>query len=179
MAAGRDITIINGVPYDKHEEKINELKQKMAKMEIEIDKLKETPGANHKVIAETRLAAEALSLGRLDDAKIHFKRAKIDAEKSLLVQKTVSELAQTEDDATGTGGSLNEGLIGKQKLLYVAQTDGFARDAEQKFAKIASDMWAVAYTVEGTTFGYPAGWSGADINNILNKVATGIGVSTE
>ena len=114
MAAGRDITIINGVPYDKHEEKINELKQKMAKMEIEIDKLKEIPGANHKVIAETRLAAEALSLGRLDDAKIHFKRAKIDAEKS--------------GDNHLVGGILNH-------IAHIYQTEGLIRESENLYLK--------------------------------------------
>jgi len=144
-----------------------------------LDNVTTTPGVVTGSIGAQNAAVTAQKANVVsENANIGKAGLKIDAEKSLLVQKTVSELAQTEDDATGTGGSLNEGLIGKQKLLYVAQTDGFARDAEQKFAKIASDMWAVAYTVEGTTFGYPAGWSGADINTILNKVATGIGVST-
>jgi hypothetical protein len=42
-------------------------------------------------------------------------------------------------------------VIGKQKALYGAQTNGYARDAEQKATSILVDTWKVRRTTdEGT-----------------------------
>lgn len=71
---------------------------------------------------------------------------KLLAEMALLNQKVVTEKAQV--SATGVEG---DSVIGKQKALYQAQTDGFARDAEQKAAKVMVDSWNVRRTTdEGT-----------------------------
>jgi hypothetical protein len=82
------------------------------------------------------------------------------AETALLNQKKVTEQAQT----SGTGVDADS-VIGKQKGLYTAQTDGFARDAEQKAAKVMGDTWNVRRTTdEGTV---------ADGINMLSDVNVG------
>jgi hypothetical protein len=67
-------------------------------------------------------------------------KLRIDAETNLIGAKLVSETAQT----SGVPG----GLLGKQMALYQAQIDGFAKDASQKAAKVAGDIWAVARTTD-------------------------------
>ena len=82
------------------------------------------------------------------------------AETALLAQKVVTEKAQTL--SVGVDG---DSVIGKQKALYQAQTDGFTRDAEQKAAKLMVDSWNVRRTTdEGTV---------ADTNNMLNDESVG------
>lgn len=82
------------------------------------------------------------------------------AQTSLVQQKIATEKAQTVD----TGVDDNS-VIGRQKLLYKAQTDGFARDAEQKAAKMLIDTWNVRRTTdEGTV---------ADATNMLNDATIG------
>lgn len=68
------------------------------------------------------------------------------AETALLSQKKVTEQAQT----SGTGVDADS-VIGKQKALYVAQTAGFQRDAEQKAAKIMVDTWNARRMTDDTT----------------------------
>jgi len=68
---------------------------------------------------------------------------KVAAENALLTQKSVTEKAQV----TAIGVDDNS-VIGKQKILYAAQTDGFARDAEQKAAKLMADVWSVQRTTD-------------------------------
>lgn len=85
-------------------------------------------------------------------------------ETQLLIWKVVSEKAQT----TALGVEADS-VIGKQKLLYAAQTDGFKRDAEQKATKIMVDSWNVRRTTdEGTV---------ADATNMLNDAAVGRAVN--
>lgn len=89
---------------------------------------------------------------------------KADAETALLAQKGATERAQV----TALGVDDNS-VLGKQKLLYQAQTDGFKRDAEQKAAKLLVDTWNVRRTTdEGTV---------ADGTNMLNDVAVGRAVT--
>lgn len=59
------------------------------------------------------------------------------AEIGLLGQKTATEKAQVQ--AIGVDP---DSVIGKQKALYQAQTDGFARDSELKAAKMLVDTWS-------------------------------------
>lgn len=85
-------------------------------------------------------------------------------ETALLTQKVATERAQT----TALGVDDNS-VLGKQKILYQAQTDGFKRDAEQKAAKLMVDTWNVRRTTdEGTV---------ADSVNNLNDVAVGRAVT--
>lgn len=81
-------------------------------------------------------------------------------ELALLTQKTATERAQTQ--ATGVD---DNSVIGKQKLLYAAQTAGFARDAEQKAAKLMADTWSVRRTTDEATV--------ADSTNLLYDTAVG------
>jgi len=85
---------------------------------------------------------------------------KVVQETTLLGQKVQTEKAQT----VGLGVDDNS-VIGRQKLLYKAQTDGFKRDAEQKAAKLLVDSWNVRRTTdEGTV---------ADSTNMLNDATIG------
>lgn len=99
--------------------------------------------------------------------------AKMDAEIALLGQKKKTEEAQILDtvDAAAVAG-----VIGKQKGLYQAQTDGFARDAEQKLVKVMIDTWNVRQTTDGalTTFN---GLSDANIKQVVDAARAGIGLA--
>ena len=105
---------------------------------------------------------------------------KLNAEIGLLRQKTVTELAQTDNDIPAGLGFNNDtvvaGSIAKQKDLLTAQTTGFTRDAEQKILKAFLDTWAVRRTTdEGTTT--PSNIADTAINAVAAKAAAGIGVS--
>jgi hypothetical protein len=85
-------------------------------------------------------------------------------ETALLTQKVVTERAQV----TSMGVDADS-VVGKQKALYQAQTDGFKRDAEQKAAKTLIDTWNVRRTTdEGTV---------ADSTNMLNDATVGRAVT--
>ena len=89
---------------------------------------------------------------------------KANQETALLSQKVATERAQVT-----TMGVDEDSVIGRQKSLYVAQTDGFKRDAEQKAAKLMVDSWNVRRTTdEGTV---------ADAVNLLNDATVGRAVS--
>jgi hypothetical protein len=93
------------------------------------------------------------------------------AQTSLVQQKIATEKAQT--IATGVD---DNSVIGKQKLLYGAQTDGFKRDAEQKAAKMLIDTWNVRRTTdEGTVADDTNRLSDATIGRAVEKVMAGIG----
>ena len=83
---------------------------------------------------------------------------------ALLTQKTATERGQTQ--ALGVDP---DSVLGRQKSLYAAQSDGFKRDAEQKATKIMVDSWNVRRTTdEGTV---------ADGTNMLNDQAVGRAVT--
>lgn len=85
-------------------------------------------------------------------------------ETSLLTQKVATERAQI--TALGVDA---DSVVGRQKALYVAQTNGFTRDAEQKAAKVMIDTWNVRRTTDEATV--------ADSTNMLNDVAVGRAVT--
>lgn len=99
---------------------------------------------------------------------------KLDSEIAILIQKKVTERAQTEDIVDSL---IVAGVIGKQKDLYQAQIAGFQRDAEQKASRIFTDAFSMSKSVdeglEPGSFGY------TDINTkaILSKMAEGIDVT--
>jgi hypothetical protein len=89
---------------------------------------------------------------------------KANQETSLLSQKVATERAQV--IAMGVD---DNSVIGRQKSLYLAQTNGFTRDAEQKAAKLMVDSWNVRRTTdEGTV---------ADGVNLLNDATVGRAVT--
>lgn len=91
------------------------------------------------------------------------------SENSLLLQKVVTEAAQT----TATGVDDNS-VIGRQKALYLNQSDGFKRDAEQKATKILLDTWNVRKTADGDdpALGLPV--TNTDIVAAVLKLKAGI-----
>ena len=92
-------------------------------------------------------------------------------ENALLTQKVVTEKAQT--SSVGIDG---DSVIGKQKALYHAQTEGFARDAEQKTAKLLADTWNVRRTTdEGTVADATNMLNDATVGRAINKMLAGVG----
>lgn len=100
---------------------------------------------------------------------------KTEQETVLLTQKFVTEKAQI--SATGVD---DNSIVGRQKLLYLAQTDGFKRDAEQKAAKLMIDTWNVRRTTDegtiaGVVNGVDNGLGDVNIARAVNKLLTGVG----
>jgi len=91
-------------------------------------------------------------------------RLKTTEETGLLAQKKITERAQT----VGAGVD-DDSVVGRQKMLYKAQTEGFQRDAEQKTAKALIDTWNVRRTTDDATV--------ADGTNMLNDATIGRAVS--
>jgi len=95
---------------------------------------------------------------------------KTTAEKELLAQKTVTETAQT--NAVGTS---TDSVLGKQKALYTAQTASFARNDEQKTAKLLIDSWnARRLTDDATLADSVNGLLDANVGRAVTKLLTGI-----
>lgn len=127
---------------------------------------------------QTSLAAQQTTNAATENTVLQAQKCKLDAEfdllksstlKSaqeiaLLSQKIATERAQT----TELGVDLNS-VLGRQKELYLAQTLGFTRDAEQKVAKVLVDSWNVRRTTDEATV--------ADGTNMLNDVAVGRAVN--
>jgi hypothetical protein len=108
-----------------------------------------------------------------DEAQIQAAIAKINKEVEVLDQRRKTEIAQTADMVDGITVS---GVLGKQKALYAAQTDGFARDAEQKLAKLMVDVWSVQRTTDEGISPAGAGLADSEIQRVVQKAKTGIGV---
>lgn len=99
---------------------------------------------------------------------------KIAAEIALLTQKKLTEQAQILDTVDGNAVV---GVIGKQKTLFQAQTDGFARDAEQKLMKMCVDTWAVRRTTDDATVVTSTGLTDQDIQDTVDKARAGVGLA--
>jgi GGDEF domain-containing protein len=93
-------------------------------------------------------------------AVLDAQKCKLDAEFDVLVEqklKTAQETqlltwkVTTEKAQTTALGVEDNSVIGKQKLLYAAQTSGFARDAEQKVAEIMVKSWGIRRTTDEAT----------------------------
>lgn len=98
-------------------------------------------------------------------------RLKTVEETGLLAQKKVTERAQTVEAGVDEGS-----VVGRQKLLYKAQTEGFQRDAEQKAAKLLVDSWNVRRTTdEGTVADSTNKLDDATIGRAVSKLLSGVG----
>jgi hypothetical protein len=92
-------------------------------------------------------------------------------ETALMTQKVATERAQT--TALGVDA---DSIVGRQKGLYLAQTDGFKRDAEQKAAKVLVDSWNVRRTTdEGTVADSTNMLNDASVGRAVNKLLAGVG----
>lgn len=148
---------------------LTKLQMEMLKIEIEREALNKDLIAAQvlKVKAETaNLVSEndnikaQLCLLQANYDLVMMQKLQTTAQTSLIQQKIATEKAQTVE-----AGVDDNSVIGKQKLLYKAQTDGFKRDAEQKAAKIWVDTWNVRRTTDDGTV--------ADGTNMLNDVTIG------
>lgn len=97
---------------------------------------------------------------RADFDHISEQTLKSAAEKELLNQKKVTEMAQV----TSTGIDADS-VIGRQKSLYQAQTDGYKRDSEQKAADLMMKSWATRRTTDAAVV--------ADVTNKLSDTHVG------
>lgn len=135
---------------------------------------------------ETKTSAIALQSkqGNLVDAQVQQAIAqelntiattnKANAEKEILVQRKISEEAQTKDTV---GGVAVAGILGKQMQLYHNQAEGFIRDSEQKAAKIYSDAFLTRVSTDyDNASATNAGLSDADALAVLTKLRAGVGV---
>jgi hypothetical protein len=118
-----------------------------------------------------------IGLGEMDSVTVigglaKSQRDKIDSETDLLTQKTETEMAQTVDSITAGPVA---GVVGKQKTLYTAQTDGFARDAEQKAAKLMLDTWSVSATVSEATANATNHLQDSDVGAVVTVLKAGVG----
>ena len=95
---------------------------------------------------------------------INAQRVQTDAQSALTIQKTITEKAQTQ-----AAGVDVDSVVGKQKTLYTAQTDGYRRDSEQRVAKLMADTWVARRTTDEGTI--------ADGTNLLNDASIGLAIS--
>lgn len=93
-----------------------------------------------------------------------------EAETGLIGQKTATEKAQVQ--AIGVDP---DSVVGRQKQLYKAQTDGFQRDAELKAAKLLVDTWSARrMSDEGTVADEVNRLSDANIGRVVGVVMAGV-----
>ena len=98
-------------------------------------------------------------------------KLRTEAENALLSQKIVTERAQTQ--AVGVDA---DSVLGKQKLLYEAQTAGYTRDSEQKAAQIMVDTWKIRRTTNETTEANATNRLSDDVvGRAVNKLLAGVG----
>lgn len=109
-----------------------------------------------------------------EEALIDAQILKITAEIAVLEQRKFTEEAQILDTVNG---STVAGVLGKQKSLYAAQTDGFTRDAEQKLTKMMIDVWSVQRTTDEAISPAGAGITDSEIKKVVDKAKIGIGVT--
>lgn len=96
---------------------------------------------------------------------------KANQETALLTQKVATERAQI----TSMGVDADS-VLGRQKGLYVAQTNGFTRDAEQKAAKLLVDSWNVRRTTDEATVADAVNMlNDATVGRAVNKLLAGVG----
>lgn len=112
--------------------------------------------------------------GKLLDAQFNLayqQMLRTAQEIALTVQKIATEKAQTIEAGVDEGS-----VIGRQKALYAAQTEGFHRNAEQQAAKIMTDVWSVQRTTDEGISPTPANKLGDDyIGKAVTKLLSGVG----
>jgi hypothetical protein len=123
--------------------------------------------------------AQADAINKVREGVVLDRQAdKTHAEELLLRHKSITENAQYDDNVTDIVGATIAvtGVINKQKLLYKAQTDGFARDAEQKLAKIMADTWNIRRSTDSGLTTAGTGLEDTNIQSVIIKAQSGIGI---
>lgn len=96
---------------------------------------------------------------------------KTQAEIDILSQKKLTEQKQT----SGTVADTN-GLIGYEMKLKQVQGDSFLRDAEQKAAKLYTDIFSVMYSTNAEGMDNQAWGFGSDESfSVIEQLANGVG----
>lgn len=91
----------------------------------------------------------------------------------VLEQKRLTELAQVE--STGVDA---DSIVGRQKALYLAQSEGFKRDAEHKAAQLMLNTWNIRRTtLETTAYNFENNLHDACLGAVVNKLCQGIEVT--
>lgn len=122
------------------------------------------------VTENTVLVAQECKL-RAEFDHIMANVTRVGKESELLTQKIATERAQVLP--TGVDP---DSIVGRQKGLYLAQTNGFTRDAEQKAAKLMADTWNVRRTTDEAT--QANGTNMLDdtaVGRAINRMLTGVG----
>ena len=137
------------------------------------------------VTAQTALITQQTANAVIEGTVLTAQKCKLDAEFDLLQStnlKTVQETmlllwkTNTEKAQTVALGVDVDSVVGKQKLLYAAQTEGFSRDAEQKAAKVMVDSWNVRRTTdEGTSANGSNRLDDGSVGRAVSKLLTGVG----
>ena len=138
-----------------------------------------------KVNAEIELVIQQTANAAIEAEVLRAQKCKLDAEFDVLLQsklKTAAEVTllgqktQTEKAQTVAMGVDADSVLGRQKDLYQAQTTGFARDGEQKAAKLMIDSWNVRRTTdEGTVADATNMLYDAAVGRAVNKLLSGVG----
>ena len=140
-------------------------------------------------VQKTLIELEIMTLNKekipAEIAVLQAQKCKLDAEYDLLLGQTVKTASETallaqknvtEKAQVSAVGVDDNSVIGKQKALYTAQTNGFARDAEQKAAKLMMDVWNVQRTTdEGIAPSEAAKNTDVYIGRAVSKMLAGVG----
>ena len=164
------------VELQKAEVELQIAQQNLLKIPAEIALLEAQAGlvtqqTANAVTENTVLVAQECKLRAEYDAILEGK-LKTAEEAELLRWKTTTEKAQTLEL-----GVDDNSIIGKQKILYTKQAEGFTRDAEQKAAKIMADTWNVRRTTDesGTVADDTNKLSDANVGRAVSKLLAGVG----
>jgi len=102
------------------------------------------------------------------------------AETGILEQKKLTEQAQIEGTFIGADGGTIGGLVGVEMSLKTVQKESFLRDAEQKAAKMYTDVFATMYASNSDdAYAQPEnfGYDFVTGRNVMDKLLTGVGTT--
>ena len=116
---------------------------------------------------EALIDAQTLKLQSDTDTVVYNLEYMLPKQLELLTQKLVTEEAQTMDT---TSQGVVGGVTGKQMGVYSKQIDGYDRDAEQKTARIMSDIWGIAVSADIASEAVVEGASASEITIVLDKM---------
>ncbi len=178
---GKETLLVEAQTAQINQEKLNKITEELI---LQANLLK-IPKDVLLVEAQTALIVQQTTNEETKGLVLQGEKSKLDAEYDVLVstntkttseidllnQKKATELAQV--TATGVDA---DSVIGRQKGLYLAQTNGFQRNAEQGVAKVMTDTWSVRRT---TDEGVPADATNhlqdSDVGRAITKMLTGVG----
>jgi hypothetical protein len=173
---GRQSNLVDQQTLNMVAEKLNIPKQGLV-LDKQVLKLAEdiTASAANRLQTEAQVLLINEQVGKLveDILLVKANTTKTTQEVSVLTQRTKTEEAQIRDMVDGITVT---GVVGKQKSLYAAQTDGFQRDAEQKVLKTYADIWSVQRTTDAGFSTAGTGLGASELNSVAAKALAGINV---